>query len=180
MSRRTALVLASLGVAAGAGCYTGPSVDPIPTVQGRATAIDGTDPKSDEDDASEAGIAAMTGIPCDVARVLATSCTGCHGARPSGGAPNPLTTYEDLAASATSNPAMSVASASVARMKATKRPMPPEGVLPATDIAVVEAWVSAGLPRGSCGSAPTMPDGGGGDARYPTAKDASADAAAAR
>ena len=177
MSRLTALFFASLGIAAAAGCYTGPSTD-SPAVHGPTTAIDGTDPQGNEEVSPEGGPAAATGIPCDVAKVLATSCTDCHGQKPSGGAPNSLVTYEDLKAPSKDDPAQTVAAASVARMKAAKRPMPPDGPLAASDIAILEAWVGAGLPRGSCGS-PATTDGGADDGGRSTPKEAGADASVA-
>ena len=177
MSRRTALFFASVGVAAAAGCYTGPSSDLAPAVHGPTPSIDGAEPLGNQEGAPEGGLAAATGIPCDVAKVLATSCTDCHGAKPSGGAPNPLVTYEDLKAPSRSDPAETVAAASVARLKATKRPMPPDGPLAPGDVAILERWVTDGMPRGGCGSSPATPDGGPGNAGHPAPKDAAADAA---
>ncbi len=69
----------------------------------------------------------------------------------------PLTGYADLAAPSKSNPSMSVAQLSLARMQDSQTPMPPTGMLPAADIAAFSDWISAGMPQGDC-SAPT--DGG--------------------
>jgi mono/diheme cytochrome c family protein len=114
-----------------------------------------------------------------VAKVLRTSCTECHGERPTGGAPNSLVTYDDLVADSVSAPGHSAAAVSVQRMKATKKPMPPEGALDAADIAVLERWVDDGMPKGSCVTKAATPDAGTLDAADagPTVKDASADAA---
>jgi len=102
-----------------------------------------------------------TGLPCDVAGVLAAKCISCHGATPSGGAPNSLVTRENLTAQ--SNLGGTVASRCVTRVKDTQVPMPPQssGIqVSAADVAVLEGWVNAGLPGGACSSA-TQPTGGG-------------------
>ena len=102
-----------------------------------------------------------TGLPCDVAGVLAAKCISCHGATPSGGAPNSLTTRENLTAQ--SNLGGTVASRCLARVQDPQVPMPPRssGVsISAADLAVLQGWVNAGLPGGACSSA-SQPAGGG-------------------
>lgn len=162
MTTRTSLslFLAALGLAAAAGCYTGPGSDLAPAMRGSGTSTDGTEPVTGGETApsGDGGAPVAHGLPCDVAEVLATSCTDCHGTRPSGGAPNALVTYDDLVARAPSDPDRSVAEVSLARMKATKRPMPPDGPLDRSDVAVLERWVAAGMPRGSCETKPATPD----------------------
>jgi len=91
---------------------------------------------------------AFSGIPCDVAQVLATSCASCHSTTPSGGAPNAMMTYDELMAASASVPSSSVAELSLARMKDTKSPMPPDGAS-AADLAVIEKWIAAGMPGGN-------------------------------
>jgi hypothetical protein len=105
-------------------------------------------------------------MPCDVSGVLTSSCTECHGSLLTGGAPNRLLTYEDLSASSEADPEMTVAEVSLARMKSTKRPMPPEGKLGADSVAIFEKWIGSGMPRGTCGEEPveaetTKPADGG-------------------
>lgn len=53
---------------------------------------------------------------------------------------------------------VAVGSVALERMKDSSDPMPPSGVLPAMDIAVIEAWISNGLPSGEC--APVAIDAG--------------------
>lgn len=105
-----------------------------------------------------------TGLPCDVAGVLAAKCISCHGTTPSGGAPNSLTTRENLTAQ--SNLGGTVASRCLARVQDPQVPMPPRasGVsISAADVAVLQSWVNAGLPGGACSSASQPPgDGAGG------------------
>ncbi|MCU0695087.1 MAG: hypothetical protein MUC96_01010 [Myxococcaceae bacterium] len=90
------------------------------------------------------------GLPCDVGALLQSRCIGCHRNPPTGGAPNALTSRADLLA--TSSGGQRYAELSLARMKNAAAPMPPGGLLPATEVARFEAWVTAGLPVGTCNS----------------------------
>ena len=155
MTKRTALLSGVMAVAAAAGCYTGSAVDANRGPDAPAVDTDGTDPPDDgsEGDASRA-VLAKTGLPCDVAELLTESCAECHGVRLSGGAPNRLLTHEDLVAPSEADPEMTVAEVSLARMKSTKRPMPPTGKLGSDRIAIFETWVESGMPKGTCGEDP--------------------------
>ena len=107
---------------------------------------------------SDAGVAGD--LPCDVADVLIGSCTSCHGSPPSGGAPMALTSLAQLHASSPSNAAVTNGQACVQRMASTTAPMPP---LPAAPVAASKqsafsAWVSSGMPAGSCGVDAGAPD----------------------
>jgi mono/diheme cytochrome c family protein len=161
MNRTTTIfLLGSLGLAAAAGCYTGPNADLSPATRGTTTTGDGTEPAPAEEGEAAPAAAAATGLPCDVAKVLTTSCGDCHGARLSGGAPNHLVSYDDLVALSTSDAAKTVAEVSLERMRSTKKPMPPDGDIAAADVAVLERWVAAKLPKGACGTQTAAPDGG--------------------
>lgn len=126
-------------LAAIAGCYTGGDIVQPDRTGPRATPLA-------TDDAGEPAPNAVTGIPCEVARVLAKDCTSCHASTPTGGAPNPMTSYADLMAPAPSEPSTTVAQLSITRMKDATNPMPPDGAS-ADDLAVLEAWYAAGTPR---------------------------------
>lgn len=145
MSLRTVVLPFTVLIAAVAGCYTGSAVDAnrAPTAE-----VDGAQP--DARDGGPATPAAATGIPCDVAALLKTECATCHGETLSGGAPNRLVSYDDLAAISESDPSSTVAALSLARMRSTRRPMPPERQLGEGAIDAFAKWVTAGLPRGSC------------------------------
>lgn len=97
------------------------------------------------------------GLPCDVAKVLADRCWSCHGATPSGNAPMSLAGYNEMVATSKGDPTKTNAELSVARMQAMN--MPPGGGATADEIAVLQAWIDAGSPEGSCGSV-TDPFGG--------------------
>ncbi len=94
----------------------------------------------------------QSGVPCDVATVLANKCLSCHGATPSGGAPMPLVTYEELTAPSKADPAKSYIERSVIRMADAAAPMPPNSTPNAADIAVFQTWIDAGTPKGDCGN----------------------------
>ena len=107
---------------------------------------------------SDAGVAGN--LPCDVADVLTSSCTSCHGTPPTGGAPMPLTSLAQLRASSPSNAAVTNGQSSVQRMASTTSPMPP---LPAAAVTAAKqnafaAWVSAGMQAGTCGVDAGTPD----------------------
>lgn len=91
-----------------------------------------------------------SGIPCEVAQILADQCLACHGSKPSGGAPMSLVTYDDLVAASSVDPTASVAARSALRMKDAAEPMPPAGGATAAQIAAFEAWIAAGLPEDDC------------------------------
>jgi len=97
------------------------------------------------------------GLPCDVAELLAAKCWTCHGATPAGGAPQSLASYDDLMAPAKSDASKTNAALSVERMQAMT--MPPGGGATAAEIGVLEAWIAAGSPKGTCGAV-TDPFGG--------------------
>lgn len=89
------------------------------------------------------------GLPCDVAKVLQDRCWSCHGVTPVAGAPMSLATYDDLAAKAKSNPSKTAAQLSVERMNSASAPMPP-GAGDAAGAAVLDTWIAAGMPKGTC------------------------------
>jgi hypothetical protein len=95
-----------------------------------------------------AGTGAVTGLPCDVQQLLENRCIGCHLATAT--SPPPLLTYADLL-KPSSDPTKNLAQKSLERMKSTTAAMPPPpAVAPdAAEIAVMEAWVAAGTPKGA-------------------------------
>lgn len=104
------------------------------------------------------GVKPGEGLPCDVTKVLQDKCWSCHGVTPVAGAPISLATYDDLAGPAKSDASKTAAQLSVERMKSTSAPMPP-GTGAMAEAAVLEAWITAGMPQGSCGQV-TDPFGG--------------------
>jgi cytochrome c553 len=133
-----------LGLAGGAlfGCYLG---------AGQSQDSGARDSRA----AGEDGSTRPGGLPCPVASLFTTFCATCHGASPSSGIS--LASYADLTRSAKSDPTKIEAQLALARMKSGS--MPPQGSsAPGTqEIGAFEAWVSAGLPQGSCGG---LGDGG--------------------
>lgn len=116
--------------------------------------------------ASQGG--AADGVPCDVAKVLSAACLSCHGQPLAGGAPISLVTFAELTAVSASHAPATQIERSLARMQDAQSPMPPgqPGAVSASDLALLQAWVDSGTPKGSCGTA------GGGAAGGPFASPA--------
>jgi hypothetical protein len=108
------------------------------------------------------GAAAASGVPCNVAQMLAANCTGCHSDPPTPGALAGLVTYADLMATSHEAPSQNEAQLSLSRMQNSSSPMPPGGLLPAADATILQNWISAGYPKGSCGTSNTGSSAGGG------------------
>ena len=102
--------------------------------------------------------AAASGLPCDLATYLAQNCLSCHGATPIPSALASLVTASDLKATSKEDPTKNEAELSLARMKNAASPMPPGAPPAAASVAILENWINAGYPVGSCGSG--VGDGG--------------------
>lgn len=91
-------------------------------------------------------------MPCEAANVLVASCTGCHGTPPSGGAPQALNSLAALQAASPGYPGQSNGQRAVVRMASTTSPMPPapNPAISAADQTAFAAWVTAGMPAGTC------------------------------
>jgi hypothetical protein len=138
-------MLAALMTACGVGSYSGHVA---------------SGPSSSGPPGSAGTPATPTDLPCDVADVLTSSCTSCHGSPPAGGAPMSLTSLAQLLAPSPSNAAVTTGQACVNRMASATSPMPP---LPAAAVdaakqATFSAWVTSGMPAGSCGVDAGTPD----------------------
>ena len=96
------------------------------------------------------GGGAVSGLPCDVANVLSSKCVSCHSSPPSGGAPMSLASYADLTAISATYPGQTEAQRSVARMQDATAPMPPGAAPDPTGAGIIDAWITAGYPQGSC------------------------------
>ncbi len=147
MWKKCARLLCAALMSGGVGCGVGDGAA-LMSVSTQDPAVDPELP------GSTAAASLTTGLPCETSTLLATQCLGCHGA----GAAMPLTSLEQLRAPAASAPGLSMAEAALARMRDGARPMPP-GAAPsvaAADLAAFSAWVSAGMPEGTCGT-PAQP-----------------------
>jgi hypothetical protein len=140
-------VLFGCAVAAAVGCYTGSSTDANAPPDPSTTSAP-SDPA--RHDGGRPALKA-TGLPCDVAAIVANACDDCHGPTPSGGTDTRLATYTDFAAPSPDDPSTTVAAHALARMQSDTRPMPPGRKLADDTIAVFAKWVAAGLPKGMCG-----------------------------
>jgi hypothetical protein len=99
-------------------------------------------------------------LPCDVDRLLASYCRGCHSAPPIAGAPMPLVTYDDLVRPGIRDHGRKVAEICASRMNDSNAPMPPAPLTrPAPmEIAAFQGWVGRGTP--SEDGCATTPDAG--------------------
>jgi hypothetical protein len=91
-------------------------------------------------------------FPSDVAAILVSDCTTCHGSPPSGGAPDSLTTLAALKAPSLSQPTKSTGQVAVERMASTTAPMPPLPNAPvsAANQSAFSTWVTSRMPAGTC------------------------------
>jgi hypothetical protein len=97
-------------------------------------------------------------LPCDVRAVVEDVCLRCHASPPTSGAPAPLVSrFDFLAPAAVSG--QSIGERSVELLNAKIAPMPPLSEPPAApeQVAIIEQWVAAGMPAGSCGIIPGKP-----------------------
>lgn len=143
----SAFFAGTVGVAAAAGCYSGPSL---------------SDSSQAPDAAVSPNLPAGADLPCEVAELLTTSCSQCHGEPLAGDAKNRLLSAADLKAPAPSDPSQTNIQLAIARMKDTKKPMPPGAPLGADQVAILEKWVADGMPAGTCAAS------GGTDYNTPT------------
>ncbi len=88
-------------------------------------------------------------VPAAAEGVLRT-CTACHSSPPAKGVPSALVSLADL--QKPSPKGGTNADRSVIRMKDANSPMPPDGLLPAAQVAAFEAWVKNGMPLEACPS----------------------------
>lgn len=142
------LVLGSaLAVAIATACYTGPSANdgflPVGVPSDPATETAPTTPEE------------LTGLPCDVAKVLANNCTSCHGRTLEGDAETRLLSRDDLRATFKGHV---VGELSLERIFDPDSPMPPDSSISEDEIAVFQKWVDDGMPAGSCGESVTAGD----------------------
>jgi hypothetical protein len=102
----------------------------------------------------------LSQLPCDIADMLGTYCTLCHGTPPRNGAPVSLDSLPELRAPSLSVPSESNGQLAVTRMGSSTAPMPPApyGRVPAATQNLFAAWVSGGMGGGTC----TVPDAGSG------------------
>lgn len=94
---------------------------------------------------------AQNALPCDVAQVLADNCWNCHGSLPRFTAPMSLVTTDDFVAVSPLS-GQPYSAAVQARIHHPSAPMPPAPAAPldAATAAVLDNWVAAGMPAGTC------------------------------
>lgn len=120
------------------------------------------DGSHDVDGGSDAGppdatlIHGPSGLPCDVETLLGTHCTVCHTDPPQAGSPFPLLSYEQLTAIATPT-TFTYAELALMDVMAGRMPFPPTPPLTPAEIAVLQNWITAGMPPGTAACTGTTP-----------------------
>ena len=97
-----------------------------------------------------------TPLPADVQAIIDARCASCHSAPPAFGAPISLTTWESMHAASRTSRSTPVYEMIGMRIHDALRPMPQAGVLPAPELATLDAWIAAGAPPGN-GTTTTHP-----------------------
>ena len=146
--------VAAVSLLASAGCGdlgANPTSNSDPYSSGGAGGNGGTGP----------AVCPSSVTPGSIKQILSQRCATCHGTQLLAGAPMPLVNFSDLHRPAVTNSSKKVYEILMGRLTDTRRPMPPEGQLPAAEISTINAWVSAGAPE--CGfTAPPVGTGGNG------------------
>jgi len=139
------------GGAAGVG-----ETEPNPVVEEPPDEDPPDEDPPDEDPPDEDPPDEDLGLPCEVAALLRARCQSCHSASPVSGTNLSLRGYADLASFSKVVPTVTVAARALHRMKDGLAPMPPTPAGPATveEVAVLQAWMDAGLPRTKCDDDP--------------------------
>jgi hypothetical protein len=97
-----------------------------------------------------------SGLPCDVAGVLARECTVCHSQPIEGGAPVSLLTLADLT-SIVPGTSITMAAYALERMMDQSMPTPPSTPATSAEIAIMQSWINAGMPAGTSACTPASP-----------------------
>jgi hypothetical protein len=98
------------------------------------------------------GTPSGTQLPCSVNTVVKNRCQTCHAAEPIGGAPMSLVTYEDFHKDHASKTTMPGVTKKVyewvkIRVNDAMKPMPQGRMLPADELAIVNAWLDKQAPQ---------------------------------
>ncbi len=103
------------------------------------------------DDRLKPPASAAPGVPCEVAKLLASQCLGCHG-QPPAAAPLALVSYADLTAKSILDPTKTVIERAILRMQDATSPMPPGPTATVTpsELVPLQNWVAAKTPMTTC------------------------------
>lgn len=93
--------------------------------------------------------AGPTPLPADVQAIVDARCGTCHAASPQFGAPMSLVTWEAMHAPSVTAPGTAVYEMVSMRIHDVVHPMPATGMLPADELATLDAWITAGAPPGT-------------------------------
>ena len=136
---------------------------PIPGAAGSGAPTNGNGPNVGSMDVTQT---TAKPLPCEVGKIVANKCGGCHGSMPIGGAPMPLTSdveFKKTIKSTTTQPGQMLPVAKLVNMRIhdSAKPMPPGGGLTAAELGTLTTWLDSGSPGGvaadaSCAVPPRM------------------------
>jgi hypothetical protein len=103
-------------------------------------------------------------LPPEIQSILGPKCQLCHGSPPLLNVPASLTSAEDFARPAKTNPALTIADSTLMRVTTTaanlKMPPAPGTPLGAAEIQTLQTWIAAGAPPAACDPGASGADGG--------------------
>jgi mono/diheme cytochrome c family protein len=110
-------------------------------------------------------------LPVALLSLFAERCQTCHGNPPLPTVPGSLTSYEDLARPAKTDPTRTMAEMALARIRNTAAPMPPlpGSPVPDAEARFLETWIETGMPLEGCSSTDGGPPAPRPDAGPPAA-----------
>lgn len=101
-------------------------------------------------------------VPCDVAEILKSNCSQCHGTETAFGAPVSLVTLEDFQGKSTKSVGLAAATKDRINEPDPKKAMPPSNgkKLTAAQLATLNKWLADGTPgvADKCNTTPSTPD----------------------
>lgn len=97
------------------------------------------------------GVAEQTiSEPCLAQGIVRARCLECHGASLLFGATIRLDTFDAFQQPSPQFPEKRIFETAKLRIHDTERPMPPMGLLPERDLALLDSWLASGAPADDC------------------------------
>lgn len=141
-------------------CTEGTPAGPGAPMDMGASATDGALPDAGADGAQDATVdLGPDTLPCDVRTALEQLCVACHSDPPSSEATTRLLSRHDFLGPVEDGSQVTLGALALARLDSASAPMPPESEPPAdpAQLSVLKAWLSDGMPPGSCDPLPSKP-----------------------
>ncbi|EAR14462.1 MULTISPECIES: hypothetical protein [Robiginitalea] len=136
--KKMKVILGAVALAAVVSCSKGGDSDPVndPPVNNPGN---GSGDDSGDGSGDGAGTDPVS-YQADIAPIMSSSCTNCHGDPPTQAAPMALVTLAQVRSAVEDRGLIS-------RINSTSNPMPPDGRLPQATRDLIQAWVDQGFPE---------------------------------